>query len=160
MKKGVLLLSCISILLIFTYFHPTKEIMSCNEQYECKITHEYFGFFNFHNNLNLNQNSFLGVKTIPIYVKGGVYRYISYLEYDNISPFIFYWKVSSEQKKADYSLIIERKRFYEYLLKPQIKYEVSSIADTWIGLLKSLIFISFLIYVFSKKRKYFFLKHK
>lgn len=140
MKNYVIILICLSILGIYAYFHPTKEIMSCNEHYECKVTHKYFGFINFHSNLNLSQNSFLSQKITPRCLRK--VWYYSSLEYDGKSPFIYYWNHQSKQENLDYFFSIEQKKFGQYLLNPQTKYEINSEAHISI-----LIMYLLLIYV-------------
>ena len=146
-KKSILYSFCLCLLCVFTYFHPTKEYMVCNDQYECKITHKYFGFIQFHDKLNLNSKSFLWQKVIPVGGYNSIW-YHSYLEYDNISPFVYYWNCQSYQKDINYVFNIEQKRFNEYLLNPQTKYEVGSEANIWHNLIYIIIFIPLMLRLF------------
>lgn len=146
MKKCFFLLLFSCLFIMFVYFHPTKESMICNKSYECKITHEYFGLIKYHHKQNINNKTVLFYKDIPLAYKHRTWHHL-YLTYDNLAPFIYYWNHQSRLKDINYVFKIEQKRFNDYLINPQIKYEVYSEANTsfWTYILMLFVLSPYLI---------------
>ena len=153
MKKWLYLLLFLCLFIIFAYFHPTKETMICNENYECKITHEYFGLIKCNHKQNINNKTTLYYKDIPLAFKNTTWHHL-YLTYDNNAPFIYYWNHQSSHKDIDYAFMIEQKRFNEYLINSQIKYKVYSEANTsfWMYILMLFVLSPYLIKLYLEFR--------
>ena len=147
--------------LLLIYFHPSMEMMQCNEKYECVITRQYFSSINFTKHLKLTSNSTIASGKIYSPYKGRRSidkSKVSTYSYDGIKPFVFY-----SVKEGGYDSIErikqvqqdEYSKFHDYLNNPQQGYIISSLAtkQNTILCLIPLFFIMFIgiIYLFFMK---------
>lgn len=145
LKKCRFVILLLILLLIF-YFHPTKEVMTCDKNYQCSVEHEFINFIKFKNTFKLNHSSMIYMKRV---IHGYRHRYRTInVEFDNIKPFIvdFY-----DNDFNDYEV---RNDFYKYRDNPERTYFLEGFANSVELYLWVLVFIflciSFKDLIFSK----------
>ncbi len=144
----VLFIKIIVVLLSFfwiVYFHPTRETMVCNEQFNCRIEHEFFNKFVFTRYLKLNLYSNIELKkTSNFYHEKDTVR----IKYDGKDPFIVYvlrspFGIDNSEFNEFYQN--EYNKFLAYKKNPKNGYIIQSYADLY--LLFESLFVFFLLFI-------------
>ena len=132
-SKYFFILLGIIIFSIYIYYSPSKEFISCNSNYECSYEREYFGIFKIQKQYLISKNSYMEVKTKNVYRSGylaGLRDYHSYpviinIGGEEISPFVYYYKSSSDEEDAYNSLNNEIEKFKNYMINPSNTYKIN-----------------------------------
>jgi len=143
--------------LLFLYFHPTEEVLKCNESGICNIKQTYFGLFNIEKNINVDHNSRLSCSSgMHVCDKEGI-CYGSYIRIDGKAPFVFYVDsshsddYSHEMQNLENSCNKEVQKFNDYKKYPELyQYTIKSKADV-LNLIFGIMYIALFIYFISIK---------
>ena len=148
----VLFIKIIVVLLSFfwiVYFHPTRETMVCNEQFNCRIEHEFFNKFVFTRYLKLNLYSNIELNKSMDLSKHDHAR----IKYDGKDPFIFYVLSSTLILDSELNEFYqnENKKLLAYKMNPKHGYKIQSCANSFVFYLWLIIYIVILLCCISPK---------
>ena len=131
------------------YFHPTRETMVCNEQFNCRIEHEFFNKFVFTRYLKLNLYSNIELNKSMDLSKHDHAR----IKYDGKDPFIFYVLSSTLILDSELNEFYqnENKKLLAYKMNPKHGYKIQSCANSFVFYLWLIIYIVILLCCISPK---------
>ena len=145
-KIGIILFLIISCIVL--YFHPTKEVLHCNNNLTCKVERTYFGVFKTYKKIKLKPTSNLTCHIGAYSCTKTSTNYGLYLRIDGIAPFVFYVSNSSYRNFDDQKKELNRdcndyyQNFRKYINNyPEYQFKIESKADT-IDLIISIIIIA------------------
>ena len=135
MSKGKLFsVIVISLLIVlYIYFHPSSEVMNCDKNLECKISHKFLGILDIKTGIDLSKNSYMTGRTklksctryAPHSCTYVVYPLIADANNKVRSPFIYYY-TSSEYEDFNNSIGFEINQFKSYVNNPKIGFSMKA----------------------------------
>ena len=131
------------------YFHPTRETMVCNEQFNCEIEHEFFNKFVFTRYLKLNLYSNIELNKSMDLSKHDHAR----IKYDGKDPFIFYVLSSTLILDSELNEFYQNEfnKLLAYKKNPKNGYKIHSCANSFVFYLWLIIYIVILLCCISPK---------
>lgn len=126
------------IILLFIYFHPSQEIMTCNINYSCHIEREYLKVFNIKKDFNLSSEARLkcDIYNIPLWFKSANIKDNYYIKINIIdknkkyTPFVYYVDIQKSNKLADSYAESLASNFVQYTLVPEKYFNLESKANS------------------------------
>ena len=163
-NKLLIYLFCFILILIYIFLHPSKEVMTCNADLKCTITHTYIGFIDIKTRINLDKNSQIIPKdnirscsrrygSEPRTCSHVIHLQVSNQKGKLIKPFISYY-MNYDSTFEDKSLDImqyEINQFYKYLNNPNNKYCIETTSGNYLLLyiIIGTVFAFVMYYVFN-----------
>ena len=161
-KNFLILLGGILILLATIYFHPTQEVMTCDQNIQCSIRRTYFNIYTYVQKINFKPE-YIEAKTH--FVPGSKHHPHTYNAYlilkdhagHSKSPFVFYYKDQCHSRLiCANSVKVENSRFLQYKNNPYNEYTVKSEASQfalWFWLIFIGIFVIALLFDLIKIKR-------
>ena len=164
-NKLLIYLFCFILILIYIFLHPSKEVMTCNADLKCTITHTYIGFIDIKTSINLDKNSQIIPKgnvrscsRIRLNSASRTCSHVIHLQVSNqkgklIRPFISYYmnyNSTFEDKSLDI-MQYEIDQFYKYLNNPNNKFSIETTSGNFLLLYTIIgtVFAFVMYYVFN-----------
>ena len=124
------ILIAILILGLVIYFHPTRETMQCNSQFQCQVEHEFINLFTLNKSFNVDKNTDIDYKVTYIAGhRGSRGRYKTKIYFNGKSPFIMCINTNTSESVAISMGIREIQDFNQYKSGIVSRYYVRSDAN-------------------------------
>jgi hypothetical protein len=144
LKKNIVVLFLCLIAVVYVYFHPSSEKMSCDDSLVCHVEHKYLGLITINKDIKLSSDSKLYGKLSERYFPSrnrhvGVPQYKTYILHiiltDNNQkpkrPFVYYYtgmSLDSLPNDDNSYIAYEIQGFNQYLKNPSSGYYLEPVS--------------------------------